>query len=182
MRLLGRTLLGAAMLSALSACNLAQDVSRAEAAVTEFRALQAAGDDNAVYEAIDPAFRESASLELVQQLNMLGRRFAAECDPLPESPSNWYSSATTQNGHIVELTYTRNCPSGDLSEKFVVKLDGEEARMAGYHLSGAAVTATLTEALQATTPAPTSQETTETDSPPTATGVPGGMGQAPAEQ
>jgi hypothetical protein len=127
--------LGAAAL--VSACMSQTDLTAVEAAVVEFHEQQAQGNDAAILEAASPGFRASARLEDLARLNAAVRGVEG-CSAPVRNPNIWNNNVNT-SGHYITVVYNRTCTGGDLTENFVFLVNGSDARLYGYNVSGMAL-------------------------------------------
>ncbi|MES1200450.1 MAG: hypothetical protein ABUS57_03265 [Pseudomonadota bacterium] len=161
---------------ALTACSAPVQMDKATTAVTEFYQKQAAGDDEGIYNDAAPELRNSASLAQWKRLDDAVRAAVARgCAAPPTSATTWNVYYGT-GGSRITLVYNRSCADGDLSEQFVYLMQDDEAKLAGYHVSGMALfpsnapaTTTTTNTTDTTTPAAPASPPATPQAPPTTT-------------
>jgi hypothetical protein len=108
------------------------DTSAAEQGVTRFRRQMDSRQFQEIYDNAAPEFRQNASEStVIRFLNLvstrLGRALAASKQGLRLD--------TNTSGSFVTLTYTTTFDRGRGNEEFVFRMDGPEARLAGYHIN-----------------------------------------------
>jgi hypothetical protein len=120
-----------------AACMSQADTSAVEAAAAEFHQRQAQGEDAAIFEAASPGFRASARVEDLTRLNAVVRAVQG-CNAPTRNPNIWNNNMNT-SGHYISVVYNRTCAGGDLTENFVFVVNGNEALLYGYNVSGMAL-------------------------------------------
>jgi hypothetical protein len=120
-----------------AACMSQADTSAVEAPAAEFPAQQAQGADAAIYEAASPTFRASARVEDLARLNAAVRAVEG-CSAPARNPNIWNNNMNT-SGHFISVVYNRTCTGGDLTENFVFQVNGSDALLHGYNVSGMAL-------------------------------------------
>jgi len=126
-----------ALVTLAAACVRPPDFATIDAAVAEFHAMQAEGDDRRAYRTLADDFRNVTTVEDFTRLNSLARA-APECGPPTRDPGQWRSNVST-NGTFVTVVYHRECANGPLTETFVLRATESGPQIAGYHLSGMAL-------------------------------------------
>ncbi|MBS0386353.1 MAG: hypothetical protein JSS00_13515 [Proteobacteria bacterium] len=151
----------------LCACSAAVDVGQASQAVAEFRRLQAAGSDEALYSNASPVFRNSATFADFKRIEDAVRAAIARgCEAPPADAMSWNTFYGT-GGERVTMVYRRNCADGDLTETFVFVMDRGTLKLGGYQVGGMA----LFPPSASSTP-PAGAQTTTTTPAPSATPAP----------
>ena len=121
----------------LAGCMSAADSNAVEAAAASFHDLQAAGDDNGIYQAASAGFRANAHLEDLTRLNNAVRNVRG-CQAPSRDPSTFNNTVNT-SGHFISVVYNRQCADGPIIETFVFSMSGSTAQLYGYNVSGMAL-------------------------------------------
>ena len=127
----------AAVTLLLAACMSQADNSAVDAAVAQFHELQAAGDDNGIYQAAAPGFRRGARLEDLARLDNAVRNVRG-CEAATRDPSTFNNTMNT-SGHFITVVYNRACADGPLVETFTFAMNGQTAQLYNYNVSGMAL-------------------------------------------
>ena len=143
-----------------SACMSPTDFSAVERAAAQFHDLQARGDDNAIYQAASPEFRASSQLQDLARIDNAVRNIRG-CQAAARDPNNWNNNVNT-SGHFITVVYNRQCADGPLVERFVFRVTGDQALLAGYNASGMALFPPAPPSPAATTAAPAKPSETAT--------------------
>jgi outer membrane murein-binding lipoprotein Lpp len=145
----------------LAGCMSQTEVASIEAAAAQFHDLQAAGDDNGIYQAASPQFRAGARLEDITRLNNAVRGVRG-CNAPARDPAQFNNSLNT-SGHFITVVYNRQCTDGPLTETFTFIVNGQTAKLFNYNVAGMAL---FPATPPAAAPAPTD---TATPAPPSST-------------
>lgn len=121
----------------LASCMSQADTAGVEAAAARFHDMQAAGDDNGIYQAAAPGFRQGARLEDVARLNSAVRNVRG-CGA-PTRDQSTFNNTMNTSGHFITVVYNRTCTDGPLLETFVFILNGSTAQLYNYNVSGMAL-------------------------------------------
>jgi hypothetical protein len=125
-----------AAISCLAACSTSADTQLAQQAVTKFHEALDAGQSLAIYDASADELKKVETRE----------NFAAFLDAVHRKLGN--SKSSTQrgwgvnyqsSGTFVTLTYGTTYSQGDATERFVYRLAGDKALLAGYHVDSTAL-------------------------------------------
>lgn len=128
--------LGAMLL--LAGCSASADTRAAEAGVTEFRQMLAAGQVAEIYRASSSEMRDSTSEAQLTQLLRAVRERMGEFRSADRSGWDW----NTNNGvTLVTLNYNTHYAAGDAEERFVYRIGGGRAALAGYHINSTSLIA-----------------------------------------
>lgn len=118
------------------ALSLTRQREDAERATEEFHRHFSAGQDDAIYDAADPAYKGSLSRESNRSFLSRIRRKMGDCRD--SQATRWFVNSTT-NGTFVTLRYAVKCSSGDLQEEFVWRILRGRAVLVRYKVDGAAL-------------------------------------------
>lgn len=120
----------------LAGCSASANIDAAKAGVQQFHDLLNAGQLQAVYDQSDQVLKTAATPDrLIGILSAVHRKLGAAGQSTLE---NWNVNYTT-SGQFVTLTYKTTFASGPGDENFVYKIDGNVAKLAGYHINADAL-------------------------------------------
>ena len=122
----------AAVCSSLAACSAGQDKVTAENGVAEFRRMMDAGRYGEIYSGAAADFRQASSEQTALRfLEMVGTRLG----PVRQSTQQGWNVNMGTGGHMVTLNYATEFTRGRGTESFVFRVEGERAKLAGYHVN-----------------------------------------------
>ncbi len=121
-----RALLGA---WTLCACSMSKEVDIARRAADQFHQQIAAGQEDAIYNATDPAYKEFMSREAHDGFFARIRR---KMGGFKGSTNTGYFINASTTGTLVRLQYKTQCANGELDEGFVWRIEGERAILVRY--------------------------------------------------
>lgn len=129
--LLTPTKYAASLLAALllCSCSMSRDRDIARRAVEQFHQRLAAGQDDTVYDAADPIYKQSVSREINHGLLWRIRRKMGSCQG--SENTRYFVNAGT-SGTFVTLQYRTKCANGELDEEFVWHVEEEGAALVSY--------------------------------------------------
>jgi len=128
---IGRRMMIAAVL-ALGGCSFGKDVPVAEKAVDAFHAQLDAGQFDAIYTAASADLKARAKqADMVALLSAVHRKLGSFRSGKTQG---WNDNIDTA-GHMITLSYSATYQNGTADEQFVYRLDGGQARLAGYHVN-----------------------------------------------
>lgn len=113
----------------LCSCSIGKDAGIGRLGVEQFHKQFAAQQDDAIYDAADPAFRRSLSREVSHKFFSRIRRKMGACQDSKET--NYFVNEGT-SGTFVTLNYQTKCAYGELIEQFVWRINGGHALLVGY--------------------------------------------------
>ncbi|MEZ6023084.1 MAG: hypothetical protein R3C16_06665 [Hyphomonadaceae bacterium] len=145
----------------LAGCMSPVDLSMVEAAAAQFHQRQAAGDDRAIYDNADPAFRSAAEFAVLERVNGAVRN-AQGCGAPSRDPASWTSTVNT-SGHFITVVYGRQCAEGAITETMVFRVSEGGAALLNYNANGIPLMAR--EPAPAPAPAPSPESTPPEDVP-----------------
>jgi hypothetical protein len=140
-----------------------QNMTAVEAAVQTFYQRGQQGEVQQVYDDASPLYRNATTLESTQRLIQIAQAAGRNCSAPARDPQN-VNTVQSTSGLTVGVMYQRTCPGGALIENFVFRFENGVPKLAGYHLSGDALTALLagqTPASQSAAPESTTPATTQ---------------------
>ncbi len=108
---------------------MSKDVDIARRAVEQFHRQIAAGQDDAIYDETDSAYKESMSPEAHEGFFARIRR---KMGAFKNSTNTGYFINTSTTGTLVRLQYKTQCANGELGEGFVWRIEGERAILVRY--------------------------------------------------
>ncbi len=125
-----------ATLMVLGGCTASADTSAAEAGVAEFRRMLAEGRVADIYRGSSSEMQSSTSeAQLTQLLTAVRDRLGA-LESADRSGWHW----NTNNGvTLVTLNYNARYAGGEAEERFVYRVGGGRATLAGYHINSMAL-------------------------------------------
>ena len=125
-----------AVAAALCGCSAGTDVPLAEKAVDSFHQTLNAGDFARIYAEARPDMKAAtAEGPLVDLLGAVHRKLGV----FQSGKSvGWNDNATT-GGHFLTLTYASTYAGGTADERFVYRIDGGRAMLAGYNINSNAL-------------------------------------------
>jgi hypothetical protein len=130
-----KPIIAAAAAFALACCSLGAitaDKAVAEAAAVRFHHMLDAGDYHGIYQTTAPEFRRLTSEEeFTRLLRAIHERLGAVGQV---SDQGWRVNFQS-GGNMVSLNYATRFASGRGAENFVFRVEGQTARMAGYHIN-----------------------------------------------
>ena len=126
----------AALTVAVAACSMSADTKLAEEAVVRFHhMLDAAQFENIYAESADDLKKVATQEKLAALLEAVHRKLGITKSSTKQSWNvNYHTSGT-----FVTLTYATLYEGGDAREEFVYRLQGADARLAGYHINSEAL-------------------------------------------
>lgn len=117
-------------------CGAKQDIRNADRAVTEFHAQLNAGNFDQIYTQSDTAMKTASSQEkFVALLEAIHRKLGEVKSA--DRQSFFMNSGTS--GKSLRLTYATHYDADNATEEFVFHVDGNDMRLAGYHISSEAL-------------------------------------------
>ena len=123
-------------LLAVAGCGGKQQIANAEAAVTQFHAELNAGNFDHIYTDSDAAMKNASSQEkFVALLNAIHRKLGAAKSANRQSFFMNYGTS----GKFLRLTYATQYDADSATEEFVFHIDGNNVRLAGYHINSEAL-------------------------------------------
>ncbi len=126
----------AATLVLLGGCSASADTSAAEAGVAEFRRMLAEGRLADIYRGSSSEMQDSTSEAQLTQLLAAVRDRLGALESAARSGWHW----NTNNGvTLVTLNYNARYARGEAEERFVYRVGGGRAALAGYHINSAAL-------------------------------------------
>ena len=133
MKLAMRSLfLAAAVGAGLAGCSAGQDKAVAEGGVAEFRRMMDARRYGEIYSGAAADFRQVSSRETALRfLEMVGTRLG----PVRQSTQQGWNVNMGTAGKMVTLNYATEFARGRGTESFVFRIEGERAKLAGYHVN-----------------------------------------------
>jgi hypothetical protein len=121
---------------ALTGCNPAADTKAADAGVVAFHQAMDAGRYGDIYDRASPEMKTSMSREeFIKFLAGLHGKLGAFQSG---ATTNWNDNSTT-SGHYLSLERSAKFERGPATEDFVFRIDGAQARLAGYHINSNAL-------------------------------------------
>ncbi len=119
----------------LAGCSMSADTKVAEDAVTRFHAMLDTAQFQAIYaEAADDLKKVTTQEKFNALLEAVHRKLGTTKSSREQS---WNVNYRT-SGAFVTLVYATAFEGGDASEQFVYRLQGANARLAGYHINSEA--------------------------------------------
>ncbi len=126
----------AAALAVLAGCSAGADTSAAEAGVAEFRQMLAAGRLADIYRTSAPEMQGATSEAQLTQLLSAVRDRLGEFQSADRAGWHWNNN----NGvTLVTLNYNSRYAAGEAEERFVYRVGGGSAALAGYNISSMAL-------------------------------------------
>ena len=117
---------------ALSACNPVADTKAADAGVVAFHQAMDAGRYAEIYDQSSTEMKSTTSRDdFIKLLGALHTKLGAFQSG---ATTNWNDNSTT-GGHYVTLERSAKFARGPGTETFVFRMDGAEAKLAGYHVN-----------------------------------------------
>ena len=113
----------------LCTCSISKDADIGRQGVEQFHKQFTAQQDDAIYDAADPAFRRSLSREVSHEFFSRIRRKMGACQDSKEI--NYLVNEST-SGTFVTLHYQTKCANGELNEQFVWRISRGQALLVGY--------------------------------------------------
>jgi hypothetical protein len=111
---------------------MSRDVDIARRAVEQFHQQVATRQDDAVYDATDPAYKESMSRESHRGFF---ERIRRKMGILQSSKNTGYVANSATNSTFVRLRYKTQCANGELDEVFVWRIERGRAVLVRYEAS-----------------------------------------------
>ena len=126
----------AALLIALAGCSMSADSKLAEQAVVRFHEMLDAEQFDAIYDQSSDGMKSSVTKErLVSLLQAVHKKLGVT---RASDLQGWNVNYQT-SGSFVTLTYATTYAQDKAEEKFVYRLEGEKALLAGYHIESDAL-------------------------------------------
>lgn len=122
---------------ALGACMSQENMAVVEGAADRFFELQSTSQDSEIYADATPGFRAASNVADLTRLNNAVRA-VRNCTAPTRDLSNWRSTQGT-GGHVVIVTYRRQCDGGELVDTFTFQIVGGQALLHGYNVAGMAL-------------------------------------------
>ena len=120
----------------IAACSFSADADLAEAKVPEFHALLDAGDAHAIYAASADDLKKSVSeRDFVAFIDAIHRKLG----PVKSMEKPAWQSSHMPGGTFVTLTYKTQFSEGEATERFVYRIVGDQATLAGYNINSLAL-------------------------------------------
>jgi hypothetical protein len=120
----------------IAACSFSADADLAEGKVPEFHALLDAGNAHAIYAASADDLKKSVSeSDFVALVNAIHRKLG----PVKSTAKPAWQSSHMPAGTFVTLTYKTQFAEGEATERFVYRLVGDQATLAGYNINSLAL-------------------------------------------
>jgi len=125
--------MGGAAAILLAACSQTPiDTSAAERGVAQFRRLMEAQDYGAIYAGAASEFRQTGSeATALRFLEAVATRLGR----VRESTRQGWRYTVNGTGSFVSLSYATTFARGRGTEEFVFRMDGQQARLAGYNIN-----------------------------------------------
>jgi Protein of unknown function (DUF4019)/NTF2-like N-terminal transpeptidase domain len=121
---------------AVASCGGKQQIANAETAVTQFHAQLNAGNFDQIYTDSDAAMKNASSQEkFVALLDAIHRKLGAAKSANRQSFFMNYGTS----GKFLRLTYASQYDADNATEEFVFRVDGNNVRLAGYHINSEAL-------------------------------------------
>jgi hypothetical protein len=129
-------LVAAAAAALVAGCSPLQDAKSADAAIADFHQKLDATDFAGIYGGSSPELKTAAGEDKMVAL------FAAVHRKLGNFQSGkdvgWNDNVNT-GGHFLTINYAAQYDRGTATESFVYRIDGAQARLAGYHINSDAL-------------------------------------------
>src|SRR5258708_33833825 len=128
--------LTAALLVVLAGCSMSADTKMAEEAVARFRTMLDAAQFEAIYaESADDLRKATTRDKFIAFLEAVHKKLGITKSAKEESWNvNYHTSGT-----FITLSYGTSYERGDAREQFVYRLQGVNAKLAGYHITSDAL-------------------------------------------
>jgi Protein of unknown function (DUF4019) len=121
---------------AVAGCGGKQQIASAEAGVTQFHAQLDAGNFGQIYTDSDSAMKSASSQEkFVALLEAIHRKLGAVKSA--NRQTFFFNYGTT--GKVLRLTYATQYDADNAIEEFVFRINGDDVRLAGYHINSEAL-------------------------------------------
>jgi hypothetical protein len=126
----------AALVLVVAGCSMSADTKLAEEAVARFHTMLDGAQFEAIYaESADELKKVTTQEKLSALLEAVHRKLGIVKSSLKESWNvNYHTSGT-----FITLTYATIYEGGDAREQFIYRLQGPDAKLAGYHISSDAL-------------------------------------------
>src|SRR5580658_4373234 len=136
-RSMRKVAVGSLVLAALAAgCAPMQDTRAADGEIAAFHQKLNAQDFAGIYAASDTDMKGASTQDsLVQLLAAIHRKLGAFQSG---KDVGWQDNVNT-SGHFLSINYSAKYERGAATESFVYRIDGAQARLAGYHISSDAL-------------------------------------------
>lgn len=113
----------------LCSCSIGKDADIGRQGVEQFHKQFTAQQDDAIYDAADPAFRRSLSREVSHEFFSRIRRKMGAC--LDSKETSYFVNDST-SGTFATLHYQTKCANGELNEQFVWRISKGHALLVSY--------------------------------------------------
>jgi hypothetical protein len=113
-------------------CSMSRDVEIARQAVEQFHRQISAGQYDAIYDAADPAYRQSLSREANRNFFS---RIRHKVGALQNTKNTFYFVNAATKGTLVRLQYKTQCRKGELDEQFILRVEENRAALVRYETS-----------------------------------------------
>jgi hypothetical protein len=126
----------AALVVVVAGCSMSADTKLAEEAVARFHTMLDAAQFAAIYaDAADELKKVTTQDKLTALLEAVHRKLGTVKSSMRQTWNvNYHTSGT-----FITLTYATSYEGGDASEQFIYRLQGADARLAGYHINSEAL-------------------------------------------
>ncbi|MGH9401964.1 MAG: hypothetical protein ACRD2P_07655 [Terriglobia bacterium] len=118
----------------LCSCSMSRDVEIARQAVERFHQQVSAGQYDAIYDAADPAYKQSLTREANRNFFS---RIRLKTGAFQNAKNTGYFVNTATKGTFVRLRYKTLCCNGELDEQFILRIEGNRATLVRYEASSA---------------------------------------------
>jgi hypothetical protein len=116
----------------VAGCGAKQDIANSDTAVAQFHARLNAGNFDQIYTESDTAMKNASSQEkFVTLLEAIHRKLGSAKSADRQSFFMNYGTS----GKSLRLTYSTHYDADNATEEFVFHVDGNDIRLAGYHIS-----------------------------------------------
>jgi hypothetical protein len=128
--------LTAALVLVVAGCSMSADTRVAEEAVARFHAMLDAAQFEAIYaESADDLKQVATQEKLIDLLEAVHRKLG----PMKSSVKQTWNVNYHTSGTFITLIYATIFQGGDAHEQFVYRLQGADAKLAGYHINSDAL-------------------------------------------
>lgn len=131
-----KPLAAAVALFCLAGCSPTQDIATAKAGITAFHKKMDAEDYDGIYQATDPIFKTASPQAGFKPVLLAIHRKLGKFQS--GAVAGWNDNITP-TGHFISLNYSAKYERGDATENFVYRVDGQQTRLAGYHVTSNAL-------------------------------------------
>jgi hypothetical protein len=125
-----------ALVVVVAGCSMSADTKVAEVAVSRFHSMLDAAQFEAIYtESSDDLKQATTQAKLVAFLEAVHRKLG----PTRASKAQSWNVNYHTTGIFVTLTYLTTYQEGEAHEQFIYRLQGSDAKLAGYHINSEAL-------------------------------------------